>query len=105
MKKGILSILIAFIGFYILYRLHIKWYTIASEAYVAKEMKASLIQELLSFQKLGKIICVSISLLSLYLGTISFLKKNKIGLIGIILSIILIVSSFIPFWEYAIENT
>lgn len=105
MKKGIASIIIACIGLYLVYHFNAKWYTMALDIFIAKENKMHLYNELISFYRLTKIAGISIGLLSLYFGVISFLKQNKIGSIGILLAILLIICSFIPFWQLLLEDS
>jgi len=77
----------------------------ALDIFIEKETKMPLYKELISFHKLTKVVGISIGLLSLYFGVISFLKKNKMGSIGIILAILLIICSFIPFWQLLLEHS
>ncbi|MBW1298096.1 hypothetical protein [Aquimarina litoralis] len=104
MKKGILSILIALVGFFFMYKYHLKMYEIQNNLITGKETRFIFIDDLISFTRLFKMVTISISLLSLYLGTIAILKKNKIGIVGIILSILLFIAVFIPFWKYFSQN-
>ncbi|SEM23775.1 hypothetical protein SAMN04487910_4516 [Aquimarina amphilecti] len=100
MKKGILSILIAFVGFFFLYKFHILMHDIQNSHITGEEVRFIFMDDLVSFKRLFKIIMISISLLSFYLGIIAVLKKNKTGIVGIVLSIILFISVFIPFWKF-----
>ncbi|WP_299441004.1 hypothetical protein [uncultured Aquimarina sp.] len=102
MKKGVLSILIAIIGFYCIYRFNVQLYN-ENLAMLHPETNSDVASGISVFKKTFKIIVASIGLLSLYFGIISFLKKNKIGMIGIILAILLILSCLFPFLEYLIE--
>ncbi|WP_024772383.1 hypothetical protein [Aquimarina macrocephali] len=105
MKKGILSIFIAIVGMYFVY-----WYTIdLSRQYSILIESSKNTSELNSYiftvAKTFRITSVCIGLLSLYFGVISFLKKNKVGGIGIILAFILIISALIPLWQYLVEDS
>ncbi|WP_103072233.1 hypothetical protein [Aquimarina sediminis] len=105
MQKGILSIVIAIIGIYFVY-----WFSIdLSRQYQASNELSKNISELNSYiftiAKTFRMVSVCIGLLSLYFGIISFLKKNKVGGIGIILAIILIIGSLIPWWQYLVEDS
>jgi len=102
MKKGVLSILIASIGFYCSYRFNVQLYN-ENVALLEPETASGLATDISVFRKTFKIIVISIGLLSLYFGIISFLKKNKIGLVGIILAILLIFSTLFSFLESIIE--
>ncbi len=100
-----LSIIITLIGFYFVFKYNTWIYdTISQELFLKKELNISILNNVTLFGRLYKIVIISIGLLGFYLGLIPFLKKHKIGLIGIILAIILIVLAFIPFWQYAIEG-
>lgn len=83
-----------------LYRFHNNLYQEFITINDQQQNTSQSISDLFSFQKLYKIVLISIALLSLYLGVISFLKKNKVGMIGIILAVLLLIFSFIPFWKY-----
>ena len=69
-----------------------------------KQIRFIFIDDLVSFTRLFKMVTVSLSLLSIYLGIIATIKKHKIGIIGILLAIVLCISAFIPFWKYFSEN-
>ncbi len=69
-----------------------------------KEIQFIFINDLVSFTRLFKMVTVSLSLLSIYLGVIATLKKHKIGILGILLAIVLCISAFIPFWKYFSQN-
>ncbi|WP_405205964.1 hypothetical protein [Aquimarina sp. LLG6339-5] len=102
MKKGVLSILIAIIGFFFTYKYHALMYEIQNSLISGKEINFLFINDLVSFRRLFKIVIISISLLSFYLGIMTVLKKNKIGIVGIILATVLFISVFITFWKYFI---
>ncbi|AXT55829.1 hypothetical protein D1815_08730 [Aquimarina sp. AD1] len=102
MKKGVLSILIATIGFFFTYKYHTLMYEIQNSLITGKEINFLFINDLASFRKLFKIVVIIVSLLSFYLGIMSVLKKSKIGIVGIILASILFISVFINFWKYFI---
>ncbi|AXT53643.1 hypothetical protein D1818_23490 [Aquimarina sp. BL5] len=105
MKKGVLSILISTIGFFFVYKYNTLLHEIYYNVIVGKEIQFVFINDLVSFKKLFKIVLVCISLLSFYLGIISFLKKSKIGLAGMAVAIVLCITAFIPFWKYTIEDS
>lgn len=105
MKKGIISILIALIGMYFVY-----WYTIdLSKQYFTliggSKNDSEAYSYIVTIARTFKMTSICIGLLSLYFGVISFLKKNKIGGIGITLAIILIISAMVSWWQYSIEGT
>jgi len=102
MRKGLLSIFIAGIGFYFIYKYHAKMFEIHISAITGQQISFLFIDDLVSYSKLCMIITICISLVSFYLGMISFLKKNKSGFLGIVLSILLFIFAFVPFWKYFI---
>ncbi|WP_299189459.1 hypothetical protein [uncultured Aquimarina sp.] len=102
MKKGVLSIIIAIVGFFFTYKYHTLMYEIQNSRITGKEVNFLFINDLVSFRRLFKIVIISISLLSFYLGIMTVLKKNRIGMVGIILASILFISVFISFWKYFI---
>jgi hypothetical protein len=100
MKKGVLSICIAIAGIYFVY-----WFnthTYQQYSVFTEQSKNTLESKpyIIIIAKTFKINSVCLGLLSLYFGIISFLKKSKLGGLGVILALILIVCSFIPFWKY-----
>ncbi|WP_159092143.1 hypothetical protein [Aquimarina sp. Aq107] len=102
MKKGVLSIIITIVGFFFTYKYHTLMYEIQNSRITGKEVNFLFINDLVSFRRLFKIVIISISLLSFYLGIMTVLKKNRIGMVGIILASILFISVFISFWKYFI---
>jgi len=99
MKKAVLSILVTLIGFFFMYKCNI----LLQEFYLNEVSEVSVdtffSSDFNSFKKLYIIIIICISLVSFYLGLISVLKKNSLGNIGIVLSIILCIFAFIPFYN------
>lgn len=104
MKQGVISILITIAGFFLVYRYNILFYEMHSKLISNQETPFFQPSDLISFDHLFKIVTISIGLLSLYLGIITFLKKNQIGLVGSTLSILLFISAYIPFWKYFIDH-
>jgi len=105
MKKGILSVCISIIGFFFVFKYHMLMHDIHHSLITGKEIRFIFINDLMSFTKLFKMLTISTALLGLYLGLIALLKKNKIGILGIFLSILLFISVFIPFWKYVAQET
>ncbi|GGX30406.1 hypothetical protein [Aquimarina muelleri] len=105
MKKGVLSIGIACIGFYFLYTSNMDLYHRFLDGLAQSQNVSEFTPTIFAFGKTLKIITLCMGLLSLYFGIISFLKKNKIAIIGILLAILLMVCSFIPFWKYMLKNS
>lgn len=100
MKRGVLSVIIACIGFYFVYKINLSgnpvFFGVTENSEIAPTTQV--------FSKLHKITTLCIGLLSLYLGIIATIKKNKIGILGILLSIVLIILACIPFSQYLQEN-
>ncbi|MHA7059751.1 hypothetical protein ACWGOQ_0021165 [Aquimarina sp. M1] len=105
MKKGVLSIVVSFIGFFFMYKYNTLMHEIYRSLILNKEVRFMFINDLASFKRLCIITIVCISLLSFYLGIISFLKKNKIGLTGMAMATVLFILILIPFWKYPIEDS
>lgn len=103
MKQGILSISIALIGFYFIYWFNHNLLEHITTLTNPKENTIEVPKTILTISKTYRITTICIGLLSLYFGIISFLKKHKIGSIGILLAVFLIILTFIPFWQYAIQ--
>ncbi|WP_103865648.1 hypothetical protein [Aquimarina sp. I32.4] len=100
MKKGVLSICIAIIGIYFIYWFNIDLYK-KSVIFTEQSNNTAISNSyIFKFAKTFTIATVCLGLLSLYFGVISFLKKNKVGGIGIILAVLLIICAFIPFWKH-----
>lgn len=105
MKKGILSICIAVVGIYFVYWFNLDLYK-QFQNYIEHSKNSSELNPItFTIAKTFTITSLCIGLLSLYFGVISFLKKSKIGGVGIILALLLIICSFIPFWKYMLENS
>ncbi|WP_062057871.1 hypothetical protein [Aquimarina longa] len=104
MKKGIISIGVAIIGMYFIYRYNLNLYDHFITYIDQPKENSELDTTIFAIHKTAKIITLCIGLLSLYFGIISFLNKNKIGKIGIILAVLVIICAFIPFWQYFVEE-
>ncbi|GAA4278270.1 hypothetical protein [Aquimarina mytili] len=107
MKKGILSIVIAFIGIFMVYlKNRNELIALTHQEDVTKEDIVSwsetyFIETIYNIYTIGAII---LALLALLLGVISVMQKHKIGIIGITISISAIVLSFIPLWKYYVDT-
>ncbi|EZH71569.1 hypothetical protein ATO12_07110 [Aquimarina atlantica] len=101
MKRGVLSVIIACIGFYFMYKINLSGY----HAFLGIKENTEIAPTTQVLSKLYKITILCIGLLSLYLGIISTIKKHKIGILGIVLSIVLIILACIPFSQYLQKNS
>lgn len=101
MKRGVLSVIIACIGFYFMYKINLSGH----HAFLGIKENTEIAPTTQVLSKLYKITTLCIGLLSLYLGVISTLKKNKIGILGIVFSIVLIILACIPFSKYLQKNS
>ncbi len=102
MKKGIVSVGIAIVGIYFVY-----WHnrSICEGLVGSSELTVDDLEFSMNiFADVYKIIATSIGLLSLYIGIISMKSKSKISILGIVLSIILILLSFLPLCEYFLQQ-
>jgi hypothetical protein len=100
MKTGTIAIILALIGI-----LFVIWFNYqTAELYQAELIKmqssAHLSPIIITTGKLNKLIAIGIGLLGLLLGIKSVRNNNPIGKIGVILSIMAIVLSFLPIWIY-----
>ncbi|GAA3516614.1 hypothetical protein GCM10022393_33410 [Aquimarina addita] len=98
MKRAIVSILISLAGFFIVYKYHYTMYIVAYQSDSPTFTPLSTWSDPSVLKKLYTIVIISVALLSLYLGIISFLKKNKIGLIAILVAILLFITPFVNFF-------
>ncbi|KAA1242798.1 hypothetical protein [Aquimarina sp. RZ0] len=95
-----LSIIVSGIGLYFVYRYNIQIYN-TSVLPIKNDSSAYLTPYIFTFHKVYRILAISIALLSIFLGLISWKKeKSRLGLLGIIVAIILIICSYIPFTDY-----
>lgn len=105
MKKGLLSILVAIIGFYLVYKYNVLLYEINDSLQTGTPIRFIFIDDLVSFRRLYKIVTISIALVSFYLGLIVYLKKIKLGIAGMTLAVLLCIAVWIPFWKYYRNNS
>ncbi len=103
MKKGVLSTIIATIGLFFVY-----WYhrntaiQISSSSEMTMQQAEIMMSDISIFESIYSIIPISLGILGLLIGAISLKEKSKIGLLGIILSISIIILFFLPVWKYMI---
>lgn len=102
MKTGTISIALAVLGI-----LFVVWFNYqTSELYQSEIFQTQNSSELhpivVTSGKLNKMIALGIGLLSFLVGLISLRRKHKNGKIGIFLSVILIILTFIPVWTFLV---
>ena len=105
MKAGTTSIILALIGI-----LFLIWFNYQTSELFLNELQkmqsdSDLSPVMVTSGKLNKLIAIGIGLLGLLLGIKSLRNKNRIGIIGIVLSIILIILTFIPLWNYMLSDS
>lgn len=105
MKYGKLSIILAVIGI-----LFVTWYNFeAAKLFESEFLKLQYQIELnptvYSTGKWNKFIALSIAVIGIILGIKSWRDKIRIGIIGILLSILLIILTFIPIWQYIVTDS
>ena len=103
MKTGTISIILALIGISF-----VIWFNFqTSEQILAEVTKAQSSYELspilVSNGKLNKLIAIGIGIIGLLFGFKSVRNKSRTGVIGIILSICLLIMTFIPIWAHMIS--
>ena len=105
MKTGTISIILAIIGI-----LFVIWFNYQTAELFLTELtkmqnSSDLSPTIVTSGKLNKLIAIGIGLLGLLLGIKSLRNKNRIGIIGIILSIVLIILTFVPIWNYMLSDS
>ncbi len=107
-NKGVLSILISILGFYLVYKSNYMLYQLTTETLTETDIQnlslTNLTENKVAFGRAFRIGTLCVGLLSLYLGVISYLKKNKIGKVAVITAILLIIMGFVPFWKYVLDT-
>lgn len=99
MKSATLSILIGFLGIIFLI-----WFNYQTLDFYQENINnhLTLSPTLVTSGKMTKLISIVIGFLGLFFGIHSIIKKNKIGIIGVIMSIIVIILIFFPLWTLMI---
>ena len=105
MKYGILSIIISLIGI-----LFVIWYNFEiAELFQNEMLKLNNMTEINSTifmsSKLNIPIALGLALVGVLLGIKSIQGKNKIGILGISLSLILFILIFTPIWQYVLSDS
>ena len=105
MKTGILSIITAITGI-----LFVIWFNYqTSELFITEltrmQSGSDLSPAVVTSGKLNKLIASGIGLLGLLIGIKSVRNGNRIELIGIIFSVILIILTFVPIWQFLLSDS
>ncbi len=104
MKYGILSIIIAIIGILFVIWFNIEVAELFKSEFLSLGNKTELNPAVFSTGKLNKIISLGLGLTGIILGIKSWRNKMRIGIIGVFLSLILLILTFIPIWTYIISD-
>ncbi|TPN82306.1 hypothetical protein [Aquimarina algicola] len=97
MKKSILSIIISSIGLYFIYWFNRRTCEIYAAVSETPEIDTSIFS---AFGNVYKITAMCIGLVGFYVGLMAIRQKQKVAIIGIVLSIIVMMTSFLPLCEY-----
>jgi len=97
MKHGILSILIAILGFIFYLHINLEFVGIVQKLSENQQLEGP---NLIVTPKIYKIATLIIGLIGVYFGIKEFKNYKNLSIIGISLSLILIILSFIPIWSY-----
>ncbi|MFD2914807.1 hypothetical protein [Psychroserpens luteus] len=101
MKYAIKSILFALFGIGFVIYLNFELAELYElELYNDLKTENELAPNIFIIGKLNKVITLLIAVIAMALGVKSVQLKNRIGLVGILLSAILMVLTFIPIWQY-----
>ncbi|MFC5045970.1 hypothetical protein ACFSTE_14215 [Aquimarina hainanensis] len=96
MTRGVLSVLIACCGFYLIHYVNYETYQAATTESTAPESPPLVT----IFYNVYKILTFSMGLLSLYMGIISYKQQYKYSYLGIVMGIFLLIITFVPFWKF-----
>jgi len=105
MKYEISSIVIALIGISFVIWFNLEVAELFQNEIMELNYKSEMNLTIFTTGKLNKLIALGIALIGILLGIKSVRNKNRIGIIGIILSIFLIILVFIPIWQYVLSDS
>lgn len=105
MKTGIISIIVVLIGILFVIWFNLEIVELFESEILKMENQTELNPAVFTTEKLNKIIALGIALIGIILGIKSLRNKNRIGIIGIILSVILIILTFLPIWTYILSDS
>ena len=102
MKNGIGSVILALIGICFIVWINYQFSQDYIEFAAKFEADGGVTPSVIMTNWINRGIAVGISLFGFILGIKSYRIGNKIGLLGIVLSILLLILVFIPLWPYLI---
>lgn len=100
MKYATLSIIISITGILLLIWFNLNMAEFFLNEIMISQNQTELNPNIFSIGIQKKMITILFGVIALIAGYYSWNKKNKIALIGIFLSFLLIVFSFVPIWQY-----
>jgi hypothetical protein len=100
MKTGLTSIILAGLGIICLIWMNYQTFKLFKLELADMRQGNQLASKILTTSNLFKIIPITVGIISLLLGIHALRSKRRIGLIGVVLSIILIILPFVPIWFY-----
>ena len=105
MKFGVLSIITAIIGTFLTIKFNIETAELFRTQILELNNKSDITPIIIKTDVTNKIIIITIALIGIFLGVKSIKSKSKLGIVGIVLSIVLLVLSFIPIWQYILQDS
>lgn len=105
MKHGILSIILAVIGIYFTFLVNIEIAELVEKEIINLKHNSEINPAIFKSEIRNKLILLGIALIGMLFGVKSVKRKNKIGIIGIILSLVLIILIFIPLWQHILYDS
>lgn len=105
MKFGVLSIITAIIGIFLTIKFNIETAELFRSHLLELSNKSEINPINIKLDVTNKIIVITIALISIFLGVKSIKSKSKTGIVGIVLSIVLLILSFIPIWQYILQDS
>ncbi|MFD0991614.1 hypothetical protein [Tenacibaculum geojense] len=105
MKNGIISIIVALVGIIFIIWINVKIATLFETEFMKTRNINELDLRMFKIETLDKIIGIGIGLTGILLGIKSLQKRNRIGIIGIILCVVLIILTFAPVWKYVLSDS
>ena len=105
MKAGITSIIVAIIGILFVIWCNLEVVELFESEILKMENQTQLSPNVFTTGKLNKIIALGIALIGIIFGIKSLRNKNWIGTIGIVLSVVLIILTFLPIWTYILSDS
>ena len=97
MKHGILSIIVAILGYVFFFHIHLEFADIVQKLNENQQLNGP---NLIITPRIYKIATLIIGLIGVYFGIKGFKNYKNLSIVGISLSLILIILSFIPIWKY-----